>query len=121
MILKSLLFCIAFWFIFNTIAYIICPKQLIKEKKEYVYFILIFGSIFFTVFTIAGLLVQDLRWWGFLFGMASAPSLFLFHLVYPFRKTARNQHVTFFTGTISLFTIGVAVFMCVIYALTVNM
>jgi hypothetical protein len=95
--------------ILTTVVYLACPSRIIREKEEYVTFLLIFSSILLSIFIVIGNVMHDDDATHALFRHSILPLLFIAHLLYPFKKSVRNQHVTFFLFFASLYSIGVLV------------
>jgi len=85
-----------FALIILTVSYIYAPDYILDKKKPYITFILTFLSIVFTVFLILYNIIQDREVAHMLFLISLCPLLFIYHLVYPFKKVKRSKHLSFF-------------------------
>jgi hypothetical protein len=110
------------WFVLIviTIAYLICPKRFIEEKKEYVKFLLLFLSGYFFLFLIVTNLIKNSGFVHHLFGICLPLILLIGHCLYPFKKTKRNQHVSFFLFWIAIYTFGLRGIIMILHALLGN-
>ena len=99
---------------FWAVCYWLCPMQWIDRKYEYLSFFLLtmgiyciisvslifvfFRNIFLGIGTLNGNNTMFDVFWGGL----SIPWICIAHLIYPFKTTKRNSHITFFSLFISI-------------------
>lgn len=79
-----------------TLCYIYFPVRWLAPKIEWIKFLLIFLSCYFTLFWI---LCNELQGEAFVYSLfftAFCPCLLLSYIAYPFRESKRNSHVLFF-------------------------
>jgi hypothetical protein len=105
------------------VAYFLCPKRFLEEKKEYIKFFLLFFSAYFFLF----LIIRNLPLGGFnrngihwLFWIFLTPIMFVAHWLYPFRKTKRSKHLSFFLFFLAFFIVGIQVAAFVLHTLFGN-
>jgi hypothetical protein len=103
-----------------TIAYLLCPKRFIEEKPEYVKLFLFFLSGYFFLFLIISNLLNNREFTHHLLKVCSMPALFVFHWLYPFKKTRKNQHLGFFLFWAALYGVGLTGVIIILHALFGN-
>ncbi|MDR2473230.1 MAG: hypothetical protein LBD53_06645 [Tannerella sp.] len=102
---------LAGYLFFVAICYWLCPKCIIEKKTEYVSFWLLFLSFYTLMNGIVTLILArcfstPMAEANLYYGITFIPFLFMAHLIYPFRKTKRNQHLSFFLFFASLLIVG---------------
>jgi hypothetical protein len=102
------------------IVYFLCPKRFIEEKLDYVKFFLLFLCGYFFLFLIVINVLRDRDTTHSLFGACLAPALWVCHCLYPFKKTKRNQHVSFFLFWAGLYSFGLGGLIIILFALFGN-
>jgi hypothetical protein len=100
-----------------TIVYLLCPRRFIEKKLEYVKFFLFFLCGYFFLFLIVANIVQSRQFTHYLFGVCFALALWFCHLLYPFKETKRNKHLSFFLFMIGFFCFGLQVLIVILHAL----
>jgi hypothetical protein len=97
--------------------YWICPKSIIAEKKDYVKFSLIYLAAYLALNGITTLLFHPGKWdeVNGIFILALIPTLFVAHLLYPFKTVQRSQHLNFFLFFASLLCGCIAIFFTLLY------
>jgi hypothetical protein len=103
-----------------TIAYLLCPKRFIEEKQEYVKLFLFFLSGYFFFFLIVSNLLKNREFTHYLFGICFLLALFIFHWLYPFKKTKKNRHLSFFLFWIGLYCFGLKGIIIILHTLFGN-
>lgn len=101
-----------------TFCYWKAPQNIIKEKAEYVLFVLLFGAVYL-IFQLVSLTVWEifgtLDWNAFrLISILAFPLLcFVSHLLYPFKSVNKNlrQHINFFLFFATLLSMAIAGFL----------
>jgi hypothetical protein len=102
------------------IAYLVCPKRFLEEKQEYVKLFLFFLSGYFFLFWIITNILRNSSATQHLFGLCFTLALFVFHWLYPFKKTKKNQHLSFFLFWIGLYCFGLRGLIVVLHTLSGN-
>jgi hypothetical protein len=95
-----------FWWIVVTIAYIYAPASILRVKNEYISFFLIFFSLVFTLFVFVINATRNTELTHMVFLTTVFPLLFVFHLIFPFRKTQKSQHLSFFLFFIAAYMLA---------------
>lgn len=87
-----------------SVGYWFTPKSLLKEKYEYIKFLLVSLSIIFFI-TVLLKNIIDPKLTETLLYIFALPVIFLIHAIYPFRRVRRNQNVSFFLFCFSMYVI----------------
>jgi hypothetical protein len=95
---------LAVFFGFMAACYWMSPKSIITKKKDYVKFLLVYFAGYMTLNGITTLLFHHSKLYevNYVFILALAPTLFVAHLLYPFKTVQRSQHLSFFLFFASL-------------------
>ncbi|KAA6335435.1 hypothetical protein EZS27_016334 [termite gut metagenome] len=109
--------------IFTTVIYLLCPERFIP-KNEYVKFFLLTSSLYLCLlFVLFELIraVSDRDAIIFVVRIFTAPTFYLAHRLYPFKRVKRNRHISFFLVCISVYFIVEIGGIFILHALAVNM
>lgn len=89
-----------------TLAYLYAPASILREKSEYISFLLKYLSAVFTLFVIIMNITCNKEFTHALFWLVLFPLLFIYHLRYKFKTVQKNQHLTFFLFFLSFFMLA---------------